>query len=675
MKSSVLLEKIGLTILLITIFVLPFLFLPFTSDFYEFNKNFLLFTSSGLLLIVLTLQFVVDRQVKFTRSPLGLPFLLTILVWIGSGLVSSPNRVEAFLMPGQAGTIVALGLLFFLGVNFVKTKKDLSALFYVTLSAVGLLGLVSLIWSSGLASKFLPVSLVALKSNLWSPTGSILTTLLIMVSSLPMQITAMLKTKSKVAIFMAVCLFLTLLGSGTIFYNFVNPATPTDKIPFMAHGTGWAIALDSLKSSPLLGTGPATYLSDFSRFRPVSFNQTPNWSLRFANSSSYWLQILTTTGILGLITWILVFLKSLQLVRKTAKLSANSATAYAHTFALAGGLSAVGMMLLLLFLPGGLVSVAFVFVYLILAVAGFRQLGTNLVYEANIDLVAGSGAHNSPILPWLLFVLSVLIVSPLTYLAARAYSAETYFQRALTAAGKNDGRTTYQNLISAMQNNPYMDNYRVAYSQTNLLLANSLAANQNLTDADRSSVTQLVQQAIQEGKNAVALNPLKVTNVENLANIYRNLLNFAQGADAWTVAAYSQAITLDPTNPNLRISLGGVYYALKNYDLAIQLFQQAANLKPDLANAQYNLAQSYLQKGDLQAAATGLQTTLTLLEPASADYQKVSAELADVKKKLGEKAPATTPAPANSALTKPEPIQPKVNPPLKLENAPPSAQP
>lgn len=667
MKSSAVLEKLGLIILLVTVFILPFFFLPFTSEFYEFNKNFLLFAAAGLLLIVLTLQFVIDRQVRFTRSPLALPIFLFSLIWVASGLLSAPSKVEAFLLPGQAGSFVALGLLFFLGVTFIKTKKDLAALFYVLLISIGTMGLVSLAWSSGLAGKILPESFSTIKSAIWSPTGSILTTLLVLISSLPLQIIAMLKTKSKATAFMALVLFVTLLGSGAIVYNFVNPSSPDAKIPFMSHSTGWAIALDSLKSSPLLGTGPGTYLADFTRFRPSNFNQTPNWSLRFTNSSSYWLQILTLTGIVGLLVWIVIFLRSIQLLRKAAKVT--------DTYSLAAGASAIFMMFLILVLPASLVSVTFVFFYLLLAVASFKLLGTNLVYEANIDLVAASDSHNSPILPWLLFVLSVLVVTPLTYIAARAYVAEVYFQQALTAAAKNDGRATYQDLILAMQNNPYIDSYRVAYSQTNLLLANSLASNKDLSDADRNSVTQLVQQAIQEGKNAVALNPIKVTNVENLANIYRNLLNFAQGADAWTIAAYSQAITLDPVNPNLRISLGGVYFALKNYDQAIQLFLQATNLKADLPNAQYNLAEAYLQKGDLESGAASLQTTLTLLEPASADYQKVNDELTTVKQKLGEKNPTPTQQKTNSELTKPEPIQPKITPPLKLEEATSSATP
>ena len=172
----------------------------------------------------------------------------------------------------------------------------------------------------------------------------------------------------------------------------------------------------------------------------------------------------------------------------------------------------------------------------------------------------------------------------------------------------------------------------------------------------------MIQQAIREAKNAVALNPSKVSNLENLVGVYRNLLNFVQGADSWTIASYNQAIALDPVNPNLRIALGGIYFNQKNWDDAIRLFQQAVNLKPDLANAHYNLAAGYREKGDYAKAVTSMQTVLSLLDKSSADYTKASQELVALN--------ATPATPAASQLTQPEPLPtPKVNPPLKLDQS------
>ena len=77
--------------------------------------------------------------------------------------------------------------------------------------------------------------------------------------------------------------------------------------------------------------------------------------------------------------------------------------------------------------------------------------------------------------------------------------------------------------------------------------------------------------------------------------IYRNIINVASGADGWTVAAYRQAITRDPNNPILRLNLGGIYYSAKNYNEASRSFADAISLKPDWANAYYNLSYALYQ--------------------------------------------------------------------------------
>ena len=77
-----------------------------------------------------------------------------------------------------------------------------------------------------------------------------------------------------------------------------------------------------------------------------------------------------------------------------------------------------------------------------------------------------------------------------------------------------------------------------------------------LSEADRQTISQAIQAAIEEAKATVTLNPQKAVNWENLASIYRNIINVAQGADSWTVSAYQRAIILGPQNPTYRVSLG-----------------------------------------------------------------------------------------------------------------------
>jgi tetratricopeptide (TPR) repeat protein len=412
-----------------------------------------------------------------------------------------------------------------------------------------------------------------------------------------------------------------------------------------------------------LGTGPATYLSDFTRFRPISYNLTPSWAIRFNSSTNYYLQLVATVGLLGTGAFLFLGFKVLQLFTKSFRTTSESA---AHHPALAASLSASLILISFLLLPVNTTVLFILFAFLVIAVSSFKLAGSSVVHEANIEIVAAADSgRRSPILPWVCTAATLLVLIPSGLFFTKAYLAEVLFQKALVYASKNNGKATYDTLNRAIRLNPFKDSFRVAASQTNLLLANSAASKKDLTAEDRTLITQLIQQAIREAKNAVALNPLKATNVENLASTYQNLLNYAQGADSWAIASYRQAITLDPANPALRVSLGGIYYAQKNYEDAQRLFQQAADLKPNYSNAFYNLSAAYKEKKDYAAAFQAMQTVVNTLDKSSADYPKAQKELEDLAKLANQAQPA--PAAQGTELESPKPLpSPKVNPPLNL---------
>jgi tetratricopeptide (TPR) repeat protein len=375
--------------------------------------------------------------------------------------------------------------------------------------------------------------------------------------------------------------------------------------------------------------------------------------------------MLTVTGFLGLVAYLYWLGSQVQMYVKSF--------ASKEFLPLAVGSALIALMFVQIWLPLTTVTLGLMFILSAMLVLAHRQAGLSTVHESTLDIVAATSTGHSPIFPWVILIIVILVFVPSIYLVSRAYGAETLFQKSLVAASANDGKKTYDTLIETVQANPYRDTYRVAYSQTNMLIANTLASNKDISDADRNTVTQLVQQAIREAKNAVALNPTKVTNVENLASIYRNLLNFAQGADAWTIAAYQQAVILDPVNPNLRIALGGVYFAQKNFDEATQIFQTAVDLKPDLANAHYNLAAALREKGQYERALASLNQVMQLIEDKnSSDYQTASAETDELKKKIE---PTTTPVSEKPStptqLTTPEKElpKPKIVPPIQVSDA------
>ena len=190
--------------------------------------------------------------------------------------------------------------------------------------------------------------------------------------------------------------------------------------------------------------------------------------------------------------------------------------------------------------------------------------------------------------------------------------------------------------------NPRVDRYRATFSRVALILADAIARKPEITETDRTTITQLIQLAISEGKANVALNPRRAGNWEALARTYQSIIPLANGADAFATQSFSQAIALDPINPNYRIALGGLYFNSKDYETSARVFELAVASKDDLPNAHYNLAFTYKELNKIDAAIQQMSTVLGLVQPGTPDYETAQKALEDLQNKKKELSPAAT---------------------------------
>jgi cytochrome c-type biogenesis protein CcmH/NrfG len=642
-------------------FLLPLFFLPVLTDFFDFPKIILLFFAVSILLVLWLAKSILNHRVEIKLTPLDLPVLLLAISYQLSAIFQSPNKVEAFLSPLGPGVIILLTLLYFLLVNS-SNSYQLTAISYSLVASASLLSLISLFWFAEFW-KILGLALPAwLSQKFFSPTGSLLSQGIFLGIALALLVARLFEefAKPKTAlqeamgaqsqkpappyyyVLFSLSLLLIAAGLGVTTYQLLTSVKPI-LLPF---GSAWAVAVEGAKNwrISLLGVGPANFLSAFTLFKPLSFNNSPLWSARFGVSANWYLQLLSEVGILGLGAYVF-------LIWRVIKTKATLLNGYMAKW-LNGYIATLLIFLLQLFLPPNFLLIVTCYLLLVIIASSLPQ--KRIVEEGRI-------------LPYLIATLGAIFVLASSFLLARAGLAEFYFQKSLVAALANNGVQTYNYQIAAIQQNPWLDRYRIAYSQTNFALANSLASRKDLTDQDRANITQLVQQAIASAKAAIALQPPKITNWENLALLYRNLINFANGADTWTIAAYQQAINLDPTNPLLRLDLGGVYYSLSRWDEATRQFENAVALKPDFANAHYNFSAALKEKKDWVRATQEMETVISLVPADSGDFQKAKDELAALQKKISEEQKIATPSAQPETLTKPLPApSPKISPPLTL---------
>lgn len=646
MKISSYLEYFSLTLLSIFLVAFPLLFTTLTTDNFVIPKQALLIGVSLLIFILFGAKTLADKEVTIRRTPYDTPIIIFLaIIFLGS--ILSPNRAESLT---AFVSLLFASSLYFLFTNTIRTPKSLILVIVSYLSGAFLS---SILFALNFSKIYVFPTSIA-KSQIFTPLGSLLdlaiyaSTALVLLLYLFFYWKNSEKIKLKklpgrsqvilgVFVIKALILFIVV---GLAIYSLLKLQNPLI-LPF---DTGFQVSFATISQDTqrwvlnfLLGSGFGTFASDFSRFKLAVFNQSPYWNLTFFRSSSFVLELLATTGVLGLLSYLYLGYK----VLKTKPLF----------------LPVVFFFLLSFVLPFSAISVALLFI--LLGIYGaLRGLSDKRFFDVQLALVTlKSGlvavSQNdkrevkrglSKLLPSTIFIIILVIVAFLGTLSGKYVLANKIFQDSLVAAGNNKGSDAYNKQSEALNLAPYNDAYQRVFSQTNIALANSLSSS-TPKGASPSAQTQqtiytLIQQAINSARTATTLSPNTSANWQNLSGIYRSLIGFGKNADQFAVLAMQQAVALDPTNPQEYLNLGGLYYQLSVYDKAADQFRTAINLKQDFANAYYNLAHALQQQGDLKGALAQLQIVKGLVKNDPTNSKKVQDEIDALQK--GIQTPATT---------------------------------
>ncbi|MBN1169345.1 tetratricopeptide repeat protein [Candidatus Woesebacteria bacterium] len=656
------LEKVESFVLYITILLFPFLVLPLSpTNPFVVTRLAVLVAGIALTLLVKSIRVIVTGKLEIRRGNFDIPVLVVGIAYAASAYLRTSNKMEAILLPGTATYVVGAVLVYFL-LNQLPDKAKKRAGFFLTLSAI-FYSVITLLASVKLFES-IPQLPAFYRSANFTPENGYLPAVIFLATLLPIIIIGALKSKAiNKKAFYGVSLIIVIFTLGLSIFKILPGKDLSPRFP--SYSTGWSIAVDALKESPLLGYGPGNYLTAFNRFRPLAYNQTDLWALKFTTARSFFLTLLTETGFLGIAGVILLLLTFYRIAKKDIQEKRMVGWGAAADPVV---ISVIILFAAFLFLPATPVLLFTFFVlmaYLSTTKVGSLQLSTQGSSE---DGEGGRAEVVTTRLPALLVTLPVIVASIyLGYRSVKILDAEYTYKRAVDAFAANEAIETYDTMQQAVNKNPLVQRYRTSYAQVNLALANSIALKANdpnaqITDQDRVNIAQLIQQAIREGKATVALNPLRSSGWEVLARIYQAIIPLAQGADQFTVQTMTQAVALDPVNPNLRIALGGVYYAAGNYNAASQVFQTAVALKGDLANAHYNLAFAYRDLGNYNLAVREMSTALSLVDADSPDYEVARQALEALEQERAQAA-----ADSDNLTAPPTGEEPVLEPPLELD--------
>ncbi len=456
-----------------------------------------------------------------------------------------------------------------------------------------------------------------------------------------------------VAIVTIISLFPPITGVKNLLFDQAKNFPKENQLGFIP---SWKISVSSFRDNPFQGSGPATFLFDFTSYKPIEINSSKIWNINFDTAFNEYLQILATLGGVGLIA--LISLTALFVSSSYPLLAYNSANTNDQTTKKALAIS--GLLFFTILALHSSTLVLWVFGLFILAcfyIANLSventtkswSLGTNVQHTIKkfaFNIISPNSSQETIVfeaLPSILLTLFLGVVLFVFFFAGKLAVADYHHRTALNAISQNQGIVAYNELVAAEKLNPWSDSYHTDLAQTNFALANAIAQAKgpteaspsgSLTDQDKQNIQVLLQQSINEGRNATTLNPRSALNWEILGLLYRQIAGVAQNALVFSLDSYGRAIFADPLNPQLRLSVGGVYYATSNFDLAIRFFTDAINLKPDFANGYYNLSVALRDKGDLNTAQAAAEKVLTLVDQSSPDYKAANTYLTDLKNRI-----------------------------------------
>ncbi|MFA6514802.1 MAG: tetratricopeptide repeat protein [Candidatus Paceibacterota bacterium] len=390
---------------------------------------------------------------------------------------------------------------------------------------------------------------------------------------------------------------LSLIGSnlvGNFLSNYVSINNP-DIRPSIV--TTSQIAYKAIRHNPFFGTGPNTFMIDWSLWQPKEIAQTIFWNADFSNGFSLLATFAVTTGLLGLISMLFFLViyvaRSIQSIR----------------IALQNKLSNYFIMTTLMISLYSWITVIFYNPNIIMLMLSFATSGMLigiLVYKQAIPVKEFSflsDPRNSFFSILGLVVLMVASVS-LTYVYIEKFTSLMYFSKGLSSENTMESLSKSEGMFLRAISLDKNDIYYRGLSQLYISKINLLLSNKDISqDALKSDLQQLINLAQEKAELAVAQNPKQYLNYMNLGNIYSTLVPLSvSNSYESAIFAYDKAALLAPNNPSVPLAKASLEFINKNNSESRKFIKQALDLKANYVDAIFLLVQIETNEGNLAEA-------------------------------------------------------------------------
>jgi tetratricopeptide (TPR) repeat protein len=369
------------------------------------------------------------------------------------------------------------------------------------------------------------------------------------------------------------------------------------------------IVTETIKDSPLFGTGPNRFGSGYLLYKTSDMNRTPFWDSTFDFGLGRIPTYFGTTGLIGVILWVLFFAMLFWKGKKIIKLFAKDRIA---------AFLALSLFLLTLYFW----SLAFFYLPNVAIFAfAFLMTGALIAYmthEGVLELITVDFTAKRRASFWVTPLIIVLIIGSLSagVLLFRQVSSLVAFRDAQLAltAGKID--EAGMSLLKAARY-AERDLYHRSLSNVALIKLQQLSASGRDQNELITKANEYVSNARSHAERAIQLDPTNFENYLQMGGVYDTLGSLGiEGTEQFARENYSRALTLNPKSPRILFIMARLELASGNRSEAKKVLYQALTERPNFLEAISLITQLELEDKNPEAAISALQAGV-VVEPGN----------------------------------------------------------
>lgn len=372
------------------------------------------------------------------------------------------------------------------------------------------------------------------------------------------------------------------------------------------------IARNTLKAQPLFGSGPNSFLSQWLSYKPTEIINTVFWNTDFTYGIGLLPTFAVTTGIIGILSWIVFFCFYIYLGLKS--LFSKISDMFVRYLVVSSFFTSLYLWIMVwVYVPSTTVFVL-TFFFTGLFFASVYISGIVLISPYKFSYTSKSGFASS-------FVLVLLFVGAgaLGYGLFKNSESLWYFQKSSYALNTSkDVNLAEVYIKKAISSVPY-DVYYRSLSEIGILKLNAIIS-QDVTKVDKAEVqkqySSVLSDTITAGINARNSDPANYLNWVALGRVYESAVPLnVSGSYESAQFAYNEALKRNPKNPSIYLFLARLASAKQDYKQARIYALNAISEKQNYLDAYFLLSQIEVADKNLKGAIDSV-TVASVLSPS-----------------------------------------------------------